>query len=139
MLPTLSRVAIIPLVSLLLTACVADKVKEEKQRMRLEDVLSHYETTVRWSGEVDKAYSFVKPEALMTAQIPRGLEKVRVTAYDVVQPPIKTQDGTVIQSVRIKYYLADGWREKTLVDDQLWEFDEESGRWWRANIPPAMN
>jgi hypothetical protein len=122
------------LVALLLGGCVPSSMKTSETR--LQETLRLYEAMVRW-GSLDRIYGFLTPELAESAQIPEGLANIRVTGYDTVAGPSALSETRWAHTAAITYVLQDRQVVKSLVDNQVWEQDEESGSWWRANpIPP---
>ena len=122
------------MVALGLSGCVPDSLKTSDTK--LQDTLRLYEATVRW-GAIERTYSFLQPELAETAEIPESLGNVRVTGYETVAGPSPLTETRWAHTVSITYVLQDQQVVKTLVDHQIWELDEESGNWFRANpVPP---
>lgn len=106
-----------------------DKKRAEKS---LESTLRSYEITIRW-GELTEAYSFLKAEIAIDNAIPEGLDNVRVTKYEVVQPAVNIDENTVVQTANIEYLFRDRQVVRSLNDRQVWELDKESNKWYRIN------
>ncbi|MCB1761576.1 MAG: hypothetical protein KDI27_00350 [Gammaproteobacteria bacterium] len=126
-----------PLLALLLLLVGGCQTLESKRsNIELENVLNSYHTTIRWDRP-EKAYLFLKPAHFAGERLPAGLDNVRVTGYEVIQPPAPVSDGVVAQTVRISYVLEDRQIERNLLDQQLWEYQTESRIWYRINPIPA--
>jgi hypothetical protein len=119
----------------LLAGCIANplaRVNEEK----LQDTLRLYEGTVRW-GSPERLYGFLRPEDRQHAEIPAGLDNVRVMNYEAAFAPVPIGENRFQNTGVIQYVLQDQQVVKTLTDQQIWEFDAESKNWYRVNpIPP---
>ncbi len=122
---------------MLLTGCQALEVKQ--QQNALDKALHAYETAMRWSY-IHQAYSLKKPEQVKGIEIPQGLENIKVTKYEVLEPAIinRTQNNIANQVVFISYVERDRQKEKTLTDHQLWEYDKEAKRWYLISDIPAF-
>ena len=110
-----------------LTAC--PKTKEEQD---LSDALLQYDTVIRWA-QWDAAVDFIAPEYLEENPVTRldldRLRLFRVTQYSV-RSAIPTDEGKgLIQVVEIKMFNKNQARERTVIDEQVWKLDEETGRW----------
>ncbi|MDX2428255.1 MAG: hypothetical protein QNK22_06155 [Xanthomonadales bacterium] len=123
---TLRTILIIGLAALL-TAC--PKTKEDKD---LSKTLLQYDTVVRWA-QWDAAVDYVAPDYLEEHPITRldldRLRLFRVTQYSV-RSAIPTDEGMgLIQVVEIKMFNKNQARERTVIDEQVWKYDEETERW----------
>ena len=121
------------LVLLPLSGC--ETLEQREKTKTLTSILHKYETTIRWSY-LRRAYGFMKPEAARKAKIPPGLENIKVTSYEVLEPPTPVGENSFAQVVLINYVEKDRQQQKSLMDRQLWEYDEEAKRWHLiSNIP----
>ena len=118
---------IIPL-SLLLTACATtsgiDKARTE--------ALEQYESMIRWS-QWDGAVNFIAPGYLEEHPITRldldRLRLFRVTAYTVRATQLYDEGMTMTQAVEIKLFHKSQAVERTIIDEQLWRYDEARQSW----------
>jgi hypothetical protein len=123
---TLRTIFILGLAALL-TAC--PKTKQDKD---LSDTLLQYDTVVRWA-QWDAAVDFVAPDYLEEHPVTRldldRLRLFRVTQYSV-RSAIPTNEGKgLIQVVEIKMFNKNQARERVVIDEQVWKYDEEVERW----------
>ena len=123
----------------LLTAC--PKTKEETD---LSDTLLKYDTVVRWA-QWDAAVDFVSPEYLEEHPVTRldldRLRLFRVTQYSV-RSAIPFDEGKgLIQVVEIKMFNKNQARERVIIDEQEWKYNEETERWQlHSGLPdPTQN
>ena len=113
----------------LLTAC--PKTKEEQD---LSDTLLQYDTVIRWA-QWDAAVDFVAPDYLEEHPVTRldldRLRLFRVTQYSVRSAiPTDNEEGKgLIQVVEIKMFNKNQARERVVIDEQVWKYDEEIERW----------
>lgn len=115
------------LVAILLAGC--PQTQEEKG---LSETLSQYETFVRWA-QWDAASNFIAPEYQEEHPITRleldRLRLFRVTQYLVrSSAPVDGGDG-LLQTVEIRIYNKSQARERTIIDEQYWKFNQETKRW----------
>jgi hypothetical protein len=103
---------------------------------QFEDVSSAYSHAIRW-GDYDVASSFrKKQETDHEAQHVDKLNKIRVTSYELLSINLSEDQLRVRQAVKITYFNADQMIEKTLVDKQLWEYDETEKVWYlQSGLP----
>jgi len=116
------------LMVVLLAGC--PQTKEDKD---LSETLLQYETFVRWA-EWDGAAGFVAPEYLEENPISNlDLERLRlfrVTNYQVrSSAPVENGDG-LLQTVEIRMYNKNQARERSIIDEQYWKYNQESKRWF---------
>jgi len=115
-------------VALLAVAC-ATTTGIDKSRA---DTLKQYEAMIRWS-EWDGAINFLAPEYLEEHPISRlDLERLRlfrVTAYNVRSTQLYDDGLAMTQVVEVRLFLKSRAVERTVMDQQLWRYDEESERW----------
>ena len=123
----------------LLTAC--PKTKEDKD---LSETLKQYETIVRWA-QWDAAIDFVSMEYQEEHPITRldldRLRLFRVTQY-VVRSSAPIDDGNgLIQVVEIRMFNKNQARERSIIDEQYWKYNEETERWkLHSGLPdPTQN
>ncbi|MGB5487748.1 MAG: hypothetical protein WBN06_10195 [Lysobacterales bacterium] len=111
----------------LITAC--PKTKEETD---LSDTLLQYDTVIRWA-QWDAAVDFIAPDYLAEHPVTRldldRLRLFRVTQY-MVRSAVPFDEGKgLIQVVEIKMFNKNQARERSIIDEQEWKYDEERERW----------
>ncbi len=127
----------VALLALLLLLAGCQTFGERQMEIRLEQTLNQYSIAMRWSY-LDKAHGFLQPELLESTPLPEEWENIRVTKYDVLQPAAMTDENRASQVVSISYVFRDQQVEKRIMDQQLWVYDEEAGKWYRGNKPPEF-
>jgi len=125
------------IVVILLAGCQSLEIKERQNS--LEKVLNAYETAIRWSY-IHQAYSLMKPELIKNTEIPQGLENIKVTQYEILKPAVieSIKSNIARQVVFISYVEKDRQKEKTITDHQLWEYDDDAGRWYLISEIPEF-
>jgi len=121
----LLRIASITAIALLVGGC--GKVKKQKKSDALQAAVTAYGSALRWAY-YDTAWGFIHPDKRGT--MPDGLDNVRVTGYEVVQPPLRSSEDKATQVVRIEYLFRDRQSIRTLTDRQDWRFEPEAETWW---------
>ena len=111
----------------LITAC--PKTKEETD---LSETLLQYDTVIRWA-QWDAAVDFIAPDYLAEHPVTRldldRLRLFRVTQY-MVRSAVPFDEGKgLIQVVEIKMFNKNQARERSIIDEQEWKYDEERERW----------
>jgi hypothetical protein len=121
--------------ALVLSACVTSGAREDE----LTTTVRAYENTIRW-GTIPAAYDFLRPDIAAAAELPKGLDEIKVTGYDRLTGLVPTDDERqrFRTSASIRYVHVDRQVERGITDPQVWEWDAEAKRWWRANPIPAF-
>lgn len=100
-----------------------------KKLQLLDQTLEDYRTTIRW-GLSERLEAFQnRHENAAPATDP--FQEIRVTSYKPIKRTfVEGKEGdTVHQTVEIRYYHDQSGVEKTLIDKQLWHYDEKKERW----------
>ena len=114
------------LILLLLAGCGA--VKKDKLAVGLQSATNAYQSALRW-GYYETAYDFLHPDVRQGKPLPKVLDGLRLTGYDVVQPPTIQGEETATQIVMIEYLHEDRQIVKQITDRQLWRWDESVQAW----------
>jgi hypothetical protein len=122
------------LLILLFAGC--QSLSERKQSEALQEVLTSYEGVIRW-GSVDQARRFLRPETEAEARY-ETLSATRVTHYEVVQGPSIVDVNKAVQTAVIQFVFVDSQVVREVVDQQLWEYDPESERWYLTSPLPRL-
>jgi hypothetical protein len=96
-----------------------------------------FEDVVRWRP-LQKMYGFLKVEPGTQIEIQEGLENVRVTGYDIVEPLNPIDPMRWRQAAEIRYVLTDRQVVRQLVDFQIWESEGEGEGWVRTTPVPIF-
>lgn len=133
----MTRTAILLLLAITLLAQGCARVQKEQKIQGLEAATTAYGNALRW-GYYEMAWNYLDP-ALLARLSPDALnlKGVRLTAYEVIQPPIiLAEDQTQAeQRVQIEYVRQETQVVRSLSDHQVWRHDEASGG-WRLHSPP---
>lgn len=121
--------------AVLLAAVGCGTVEKKNKATALEAALSTYREAMRW-GYFETAHSYVHPDK--RAEMPKGLDNIRVTGYEVVQPPIQKDEKNVEQVVRIEYVHRDRQQLRSLSDRELWRYEDDAKSWWLYSGVPEF-
>lgn len=121
---------------LLLGGCLGNFTQKDDEKS-LQATLRAYEGTVRW-GRLEDLYGFLDQEMAKDTLVPRGLENIQVTGYEVLRPAAKVGEDQAEQTVRIEYVHVDEQVQRRITDRQLWKYYKEKNRWTRYNLIPAF-
>ena len=96
-----------------------------------------FEDVVRW-GALHKMYAFQKIESGEEVEVQEGLDNVRVTGYELVEPINPIEPMRWRQAAQIDYVLTDRQVVRQLVDYQVWESEDEGKTWHRTTPVPVF-
>ncbi len=105
---------------------------EQKRKASLDDSLSMYEKAIRWSA-FDKASNYLKQSGNVDFS---NFEGVQVTSYQPMGRDISDDGQRIEENVRIQYIYQQDQIERSLIDHQVWEYDEEEDRWYLMSTLP---
>jgi len=115
------------LVSVLSVGCAM--VEKDRRALGLEAATTGYQSALRW-GYYETAFGFLHPDQRKDVERPEALDGLRITGYDVVQPPVMQDDDTASQIVVIDYLFEDAQVVRRLTDRQVWRWDDQLKSWW---------
>lgn len=107
----------------------------------LTATLSAYGSAVRWDG-LQSALQFVDPKVLK-AHPPTDLDlaryqQVRVTDYDDGTGPTPLNEDEVQQTAQISFVNIHTQVERSVVQHQVWRYDEKARHWWLESGVPDI-
>jgi hypothetical protein len=130
---------LLPLLLCAAVACSAGcaRVQKEKKTTGLEAATNAYGKSIRWAY-YETAFGYIHPDQRKGQGLPEGLENVRVTGYEVVQPSVIRDENqtSAEQTVQIEYVLRDEQVVRRVSDRQIWRYDEETRTWWLHSDMP---
>jgi hypothetical protein len=122
----------------LLSGCAMDKMRTKETV--LEETLLTYAATIRW-GDMTQAQVYVDPKyraahPLSELDLAR-YKQVQVTAYND-QPAAPVSDTEVHQTVEIGLVNINTQTARSIIDRQVWKYDEAEKRWWLTTGLPNI-
>jgi len=115
-----------------LGGCIPNQLEKTRS-----EAFRQYEIIVRWS-QWDAAADFISPEYLEKNPISRlemdRLRLFRVSQYTIRSVNVLEEGMAATQVVEIKLFNTTQGVERSIIDEQLWRFDESSQR-WRLHSP----
>lgn len=75
------------------------------------------------SGMLDEASSGQTEKGL------DSLDNIRVTSYEVRKARLSDDKQELNQIVEIRYYKITGMLERSIIDEQLWKYDDKLNKW----------
>ena len=128
------RAALIAVFSTGLAAACADMSMQHMQSKEtiLEDTLKNYAATIRW-GDMLQAQAFVDPAYRQAHPLSdldmQRYRQVQVTAYND-QPAAPLNENEVAQTVEIGLVNVNTQAARSIIDRQVWRYDEKQKHWW---------
>ncbi|MCB1801556.1 MAG: hypothetical protein KDI82_07715 [Gammaproteobacteria bacterium] len=130
-------VRLLILVALLpLAACRTNPFADELPESLTSQVRT-FEDIVRWRA-LHKMYVFQKLADGETVEVQPGLENVRVTGYELIEPLNMVEPYRWRQAVAIDYVLTDRQVVRQIIDYQVWESEDEGKTWYRTTPVPQF-
>lgn len=106
-------------------------MSSQSESRSLETTLVAYANAVRW-GDFEQALAFVDPETLKAHPLSsidmERYRQVKVAAY-TEQPPVPAGAHEVRQVVQISLVNINTQTERSIIDKQLWRYDEKGKHW----------
>lgn len=133
---------ILPILLLGLVAVVGcASYAKTNQMTKFTTISENYEAAIRWF-DFDAADSFRKDSINRSNPLDfKHLKRIEVISYEVKKiVPIEDEEQIIRvgQVVEIKYYKIDDLVIKTIVDNQSWEYDQESENWYLTSEFPEF-
>jgi len=139
----LRRAAVVAVLStVLLAACALDQTidKMKGRETLLDETLRGYAATIRW-GDPTQAFAYVDPtyreaHPLTELDVAR-FKQVQITAYND-QLPVPVNENEVRQTVEIGLVNINTQGARSIIDHQVWHYDEKAKRWWLTTGLPDI-
>lgn len=121
---------------LALSACAT--IDSKKKASIFETAMFRYSKAIRWSefGLADEMRRL--PEGQHKMQSTEYLRHIKITSYETLSTSSLTDDSSVRVTVRIVYYHDDTSKLNTLLDNQVWEYDEDKHNWFITTPLPLF-
>lgn len=111
----------------LLLAC-----PQTREKKRLAETLKQYETIIRWA-QWDAAVDFISAEYQQEHPITRlemdRLRLFRVTRYRLRSSTPVDEGMGLLQVVELHIFNKNQVRERIIIDEQYWKYNEQRDRW----------
>lgn len=117
------------MIVLMLGACAT--IDSRKKTSTFETAVFRYSKAIRWN-EFGLADSMRRlPDGAPAAARPAGqLEHIKVTGYETLGTDSSPDGSEMRVTVRVVYYHEDGLKVNSLIDSQVWQYDEDQGTWF---------
>lgn len=132
-----SKTVTVVLILIFLSASGCATYREQKKSDALDRTTDSYETAIRW-GYFEMTRNFRKdPDRQEESSLSR-VRNIKITSYEVLDRKISADKSEARQTVELKYFNVEYLIEKTVVDNQLWKYDEKEQRWYLASPFPRF-
>jgi hypothetical protein len=114
---------------LLVSSCATMNTQSENRALQL--TLTAYANAIRW-GDINQAIPFVDPETLKKHPVtPLDIERYHQVHFATYteQPVVPLGPHEVRQVVKIDLVNVNTQVERSIVDNQLWRYDEKDKHW----------
>lgn len=133
-----ARLVALGLLALVLAACSGVGTKADA----LNTTLYAYVSAIRWNeGNIDDALTFLRPEYVEKNPL-SPLERERFRQFQITgyYPKGSSQISETLygQRIEIRAVNVHTQAERTIIDDQIWEWDPEAERWWLTTGLPRL-
>jgi hypothetical protein len=118
---------------LLFTSSDVSAANNKRNQAKQRDIyLMKYASAVRWT-EFEMAWGYLDPEYRLNNPL-TDLEKERFKQIQVTGYEVKTMDtlpnGNIEQVVEIRLINRNTQAERSILDTQIWRYDDKAKRWW---------
>ncbi len=131
---------VIPLFFLVALCAGCGGLSTQTEGDALRTTLSAYENALRWGG-FDQAVKYIDPETLkqhpLTELDVERYKQFRVISY-TEQPPVPAAKHEISQIVEVGVVNVNTQIERTVIDRQLWRYDEKTKHWHIVSGLPDM-
>ena len=136
--PGLTHLLVLSLLAMTLSGCFVVPSTKGTRANSLEAYPSQYRKMMRWAY-YDEATQYLRSRD--GSEIPTDLARLsryRVTKFEIRSTLVADHGKEARVVAAIEYYEIDSGVLKSLVDTQLWWFDDESQRWFLESPLPAL-
>ncbi|UCH81720.1 MAG: hypothetical protein JSW20_03630 [Nitrospiraceae bacterium] len=111
-------------------------IGDSRRMDKLEMITDRYESALQW-GQYETAFMMMRAEQNERSMTgPDDLRKFKITSYRLIHKSVAESGKEAKQMIEIKYYDRDDMIEKTLIDNQTWTYDRDTGGWFLSSGLP---
>ena len=114
------------IIAVVLIGC--STISEQSKMTRFEKISKRYRELMLLS-EFEAAYRFGNTENMTEDVNLDALKNIRVTDYALKSYDVSNDRSEINQSVEMEYYWAGRYRVRTILDKQIWKYDEVKQTW----------
>jgi hypothetical protein len=104
--------------------------------MRQDETLTGYESAIRW-GLWEKAASYQVRRPRPEQRLDR-LRSYQVTGYQVRYKHSEDPSALLFQTVEIRYLRPNELTERSMVEEEMWRYDNDKERWMLETDLPEL-
>ena len=114
------------IITVVLIGCAT--ISEQSRMTRFEKISERYKELVLLS-EFEAAYMFGDTENMTEDINLDALKNIKVTDYALKSYDISNDRLEINQSIEMEYHWLDIYKVRTILDKQIWKYDEEKETW----------
>ena len=122
--------------SILLVSCG----KTTKKKRNLDDTLFKYASVIRWAN-FDAATQFLNPnkKEIQPSNFDLShLKQFKVSKYQEYPITPGNKENIILQNVDIQLYNIHTNKTRSIVDHQVWEYDNDANQWYLTSGLPKL-
>ena len=133
--PGLNQIVVLT-ICIILTSCLAGVPSKQNEQLHTE--VKTYGKLIRWRA-YDEAAGYIRsPEDKSVIVDTEAYKEIRVTKYQLLTIELNEEQQEANVTAEISYYHERVNNVHTIVDNQLWWRDPDSGRWFINGSLPAL-
>lgn len=114
------------------------RLEAEERSIQLQDLWSAYRKAIRWA-EFEIAKDYVRHRDGSGYDYDKTYhEGIKVTSMEITKRNVSMEKLEAVITAEISYYHLDHGSVKSIVDTQVWWYDEETERWYLDGVFPAF-
>ena len=129
-----------PFLLLIILGCAT--ISDLDQKKKFSDLSKAYQTAILWS-DFEYASRFLaedaaNEDAANMDRLDSSYENVRVTSFEKKRNIVDPDVNKIQQVVEIRYYWMDRMVEKSITDNQVWEWNADRRSWYLTSGLPVF-
>ncbi len=125
------------IISIITALSILGCATNSDRQFSLSQTLLTYEKAIRW-GEFEQLLNFRKASEESDLALLGGYDNIRVSGYKVKRRPPSSDKFQTNIDVEISYFKTHDNRINTIIDKQIWQYDEENNRWYITSPLPVF-
>lgn len=124
-----------PFLLFLIFGCAT--ISDLDQKEKFSDLSKAYQTAILWS-DFDYASMFLAEDAASRDRLDSSYENVKVTSFEKKRNIVDAEVNRIELVVEIRYYWMDRMVEKSITDNQVWEWNADHRNWYLTSGLPVF-
>ena len=114
------------------------RIEAQQRSIQLQDLTSAYRKAIRWS-EFEVAKDYIRHRDGSGFEYDKVfLEGIKVTSMEITKRDVSMEKLEARVTTELNYYHQDDGSVKSIIDTQLWWYDEETELWYLEGVFPAF-